>query len=258
MKDKLLIVTSFGTTHADTCERNIAAVERAIGGACPDWDIARAFTSGMIIRALAKRGVEVDDLPAALERARAKGYERVAVAPTHLLYGDEYEKLCRQSAESDAYDEIPIGKPLLAATEDMFEVVDAISEEYPMESEAALVLMGHGTTHYVNPVYAALEYMFRAAGRVDVVVGTVEAWPGVEEVLARVRGGAFRRAVLAPLMLVAGDHAANDMAGEDGDSWAARLRAAGLTTECHLRGLGEMERVQNLYAAHARALTGSL
>lgn len=256
MKDKLLIVTSFGTTHEETCEKNIAAAERAMGAACPGWDVARAFTSGMIIRALAGRGVLVDEVPAALVRAREQGYRQVALAPTHLLYGDEYEKLCRQSQACEAYNDIPVGEPLLASTEDMQAVVAALAEEYPAAAGTALVLMGHGTGHYVNPVYAALEYMFHRVGREDVIVGTVEAYPGLDEVLAQVKKGSFAKAVLAPLMLVAGDHAANDMAGPDEDSWASRLAAAGLTVQSHLRGLGELPAVQRLYAAHAQKLTG--
>ena len=254
MSKKLLVAASFGTTFGETCERNIGAVERAIAAALPEYDVARAFTSGMVRRALAKRGVLTDDVPAALARAKEQGYETVKVLPTHLLYGVEYDKMCRQCAESAAYADVAVGKPLLAGTEDLLEVVRVLAGAYPRRENTCVVLMGHGTEHYVNPVYAALDYMFAAQGRPDVIVGTVEAYPGIVQV--RGRAGGYKEAVLAPLMLVAGDHARNDMAGSGADSWQSVLEADGVAVRPVLRGLGELAGICGLYAKHAHELAG--
>lgn len=255
---RLLIAASFGTTHMGTCVRTIGGVERALETELKGWDIARAFTSGMVRRALAGQGVEVDDLPAALAKAATKGYGTVAVLPTHLLYGVEYEKLSGQCAQNPFFKNVPVGKPLLAGTDDLLETVRILGDEYPARKGSCVVLMGHGTSHYVNPVYAALDYMFAMQGRPDVVVGAVEAYPALEQVLSRVAAGGYKRAVLAPLMLVAGDHAVKDMAGDEPGSWKQALLARGLQVEVALRGLGELEDVRNIYAAHGRELVKML
>ena len=208
----------------------------------------------MVRAALAKRGVLVDDVPAALARAKDMGYETVKVLPTHLLYGAEYDKLCRQCAECAAFADVAVGKPLLACTEDLLELVRVLDAAYPRRKNACVVLMGHGTAHYVNPVYAALDYMFTEQGRPDVIVGTVEAYPGIVQVRKRVRAGGYKEVVLAPLMLVAGDHASHDMAGGGPNSWQSVLEADGAAVRPVLRGLGELDGICGLYAAHAREL----
>lgn len=256
MNRQLLLATSFGTTFAETCEKNIGAVEQALADSLPDWEVHRAFTSGMVRRALEKKGTYIDDVPSALEKAVKEGVKKAAILPTHLLYGEEYEKLCGQ-AEKYQYDfeTIQIGKPLLASTEDMLAVVEILSKTYPQKAGRCYVFMGHGTTHYVNPVYAALETMFRYQGRDDVFVGTVEAYPDIHTLADSVVKTGFSEATIAPLMLVAGDHAVNDMAGEEEDSWKSILTAKGLKVNIVLQGLGEYPEIRGLYIKHAKEVT---
>lgn len=255
MSEQVMIVASFGTTHTQTCEKNIGAVEQHIAAAFPAWRVARAFSSNMVRAALAKRGTQVDDLPTALEKAERAGARQVAVLPTHLLYGEEHEKLCAQAAGyGGSFHRLQVGVPLLANTADMQAIVRVLAEVFPAGAGRCTVLMGHGTAHYVNPVYAALNYMLAMAGRPDIILGTVEAYPAMDQVLQQLKAGRYRSAVLAPFMLVAGDHAQNDMAGAEADSWKNVLEGQGLQVEVLLKGLGEYAAVRNIYAAHAAAL----
>lgn len=255
MSNPLMLVASFGTTHEDTTAKNIAAIEQSVEAVLSGWDVGRVYTSNMVMRILEKRGAHVDNLSAALETARQQGVRRVAVAPTHLLYGEEYEKLPALAEPfSGSFDSLTIGKPLLASTEDLLEVVRVLSEAYPARAGRAVVFMGHGTVHYVNPVYAALQSMFRLAGREDIIMGTVEAYPAIEQVIQQVKQGGFTRALLAPFMLVAGDHAKNDMAGSDEDSWQSLLQAEGVEVEAVLKGLAEYPGILKLYTQHALEL----
>ena len=251
MDKSLLLAASFGTTYQDTCEKNIGAVEDHLAAVFPQWAVRRAFTSAIVRKVLAKRGIEVDDVPAALEKAKEEGFRRVVIQPTHLLYGVEYEKLQAQakSYEGD-FGAMAIGGPLLADYQDMLAVCDALSCAFPPEKGRALVLFGHGTHHYVNPVYAAMQTAFRLGGRKDVFVGTVEAWPTIEDVLDQLLAGDYQSVTLTPLMLVAGDHAENDMLGED--SWKSLLEESGFAVTGVLRGLGEYPAIRRIYEDHAR------
>ena len=248
------LVVSFGTSVPGTLERNIAAIEREIAAALPDMPVRRAFTSGMILRKLARRdGVVIDDVPQALDRLYREGYRQVVVQPTHIINGDEFEKLCAQASAFDSMLSLRIGTPLLTELEDYFALADALMEslEEPGEGEA-LVLMGHGSGHYANAAYPQLEYVLQDRGWSRAFVGTVEGYPGFEEVLRRLRERPDLHAVhLHPLMVVAGDHATCDMAGPEASSWRARLEAEGYAVRCTLRGLGEYAAVRRLFARHA-------
>lgn len=250
----LLLVTSFGTTDEATCNKNITAVETHLAHAFPDFTVRRAFTSEIIRKILAKRGTFVPNVPEALKQAQLDGFSTIIVAPTHLLYGIEYDKLCEQVESCrDLFERpISIAKPLLASTEDIQELVHTLSDAFASAADTALALMGHGTHHYVNAVYAALQTAFNLAGRKDVLVGTVEAWPGIDEIVAQLKEGRYTKVTLAPLMLVAGDHAQNDMAGTDEDSWKSLLQKNGFNVEVVLRGLGEYELVRAQYEQHVR------
>ena len=252
MNKMLLLVVSFGTTHEETCEKNIAAVERALAAAYPGREVRRAFTSNRVRKALAGRGMAIDDVPTALQKAREEGFANVAVLPTHLLYGREYDKLCAQAArETASFESLHVAPPLLADKEALYALAETLAAAFPPQEGTALALMGHGTDHLVNPVYAALQTIFRLLGREDVFIGTVEAWPTLEDVALQLQRGGYRRVVLTPLMLVAGDHAVNDLAGEGEDSWKSVLQSQGLETEIVLRGLGEYEAIRALYIRHA-------
>lgn len=254
MGKKLLLVTSFGTTYEDTCEKNIAAVEEHLARSFSDFEVRRAFTSGIVIRTLAERGVFVDDVPAALKRAANDGFAEVVIAPTHLLYGKEYEKIHRQTAESQPAFEsaILIAKPLIANTDDMQTLIRMLSDAFPVTDKVAVAMMGHGSKHHVNPIYAALQTAFRLIGRDDIFVGTAETWPGIAEIVMQLKERSYEKVMLTPLMLVAGDHATIDEASDEDESWKTILQNEGYEVEVVMRGLGEYLPTRELYAAHVK------
>ncbi|MBP1736195.1 MAG: Sirohydrochlorin cobaltochelatase CbiK [Oscillospiraceae bacterium] len=260
MSDQAILVVSFGTSFDDTREKTIAATQAQIRRQFPDYAVYSAFTSGMVRGILKQRGIDIPSVEDTLEQILRDGVKRLAVQPTHLLYGDEYDKMRSAVAgQASRFERVTVGAPLLSDYSDMYEVLSALDEGIPRELDEALVLMGHGTGHFSNTTYAAMDYFAKANGFEDVFVGTVEAWPDLDEVVSQVLREGFTRAVLTPLMLVAGDHAQNDMAGEEPRSWRSVFAANGLQTRCMVRGLGEYESVRALYCAHIeRALTHEL
>ena len=238
-----LVLVSFGTSVPEA-RRAVTAVEDILRRTAPDWEAVRAFTSPTIRRILAKRGEEVPSLPEALEQLRSRGVRRAAVQPTHLLYGFEYDKL-RSEAEalSAGFDVLSVGRPLLADTADLLRFAAGLAGMYPREEGGAVVLMGHGTEHFANAVYPALQTALRLVGREDVLVGTVEGWPELDEVIEQLKTTPHRQVKLVPLMLVAGDHARNDMSV----AWKGALERAGHRVRCGFTGLGELAWVQDMY-----------
>lgn len=255
MEKQALLAVSFGTSHFDTLEKTIAAIEADLAAAFPERTVFRAFTSGMILRRLEKEGTHIDSVPQALERLAGEGFAHVIVQPTHILNGDEYDKLLAQAAPyAGRFGRLAFGRPLLTDLEDYRALAAALTEDLPAPAAGnAVLLMGHGTGHYANAAYAQLEYLLRDQGRRDIVIGTVEGYPGFEEALRRLEElPGLRRVELRPLMVVAGDHAKNDLAGEESDSWKNRLAAEGYAVTCTLRGLGEYPAVRAIFTAHAR------
>lgn len=251
---KAILAVSFGTSHRDTCARNIGAIEADLTAAFPGWELRRAFTSGMIIRKLRSRdSLEVDTVSRALERLAEEGFDRVVIQPTHILNGEEFDDIVADTAPFRARLRLEMGAPLLTSTADYRALAGAVSRAFPPAERAALCLMGHGSTHFADAAYAALDYHFKDMGRVDIFVGTVEGYPDLETLLRAVGRSGAERVVLAPLMVVAGDHAVNDMAGGGEDSWQRAFEAAGYGVECVLRGLGEYPEVRRLYVEHACA-----
>ena len=254
MKEAILVV-SFGTTFPDTRDKNISAVLRRMAAVWPECPVYEAWTSSMIMRALQKRGEHVDNVPQALERMAADGVTDIKVLPTHLLYGDEYDKMRAQlDAGAAPFHSITVAAPLLACDDDIRAVLEAVTEGVETAPDEALVLMGHGTPHFCNTVYAAMDYHAKAAGLNHVFVGTVEAFPDLDTLIEAVRRSGCTRAVLTPLMLVAGDHANNDMASDEEGSWKTRFTAAGIPARAVIRGLGEYDKILDLYEAHLRAI----
>ncbi len=247
---KALLVLSFGTS-VPAARKSITAVEEALK-AVSDRDFFRAFTSPTIRKILARKGETVWSLSEALEALLEMGYGDVAIQPTHLLYGYEYDNIRETVTQwQERFPVLRLGQPLLATQEDLFALSDCVAKAYAPR-EGALVLMGHGTTHFANMVYPALQTVLRSRGYENILVGTVEGWPGLEDVLAGLPALGKKQVLLAPLMLVAGDHALNDMAGEDG--WKGRLEREGYTVSCHMEGLGVLEPVQAMYAARCKTL----
>ena len=198
---------------------------------------------------------EIDSLEEALRRAADNGVKRLIVQPTHIMDGFEYTALADKVAEySRFFEAAAVGKPLLSSEGDFQAVVQALieeTEEYD-DGETAFCFMGHGTEAQANQVYRKLQEMFLAAGQENYFIGTVEAEPALEEVLAQVKKGSYKRAVLQPLMIVAGDHANNDMAGEEEGYWKQAFEEAGYEVSCILRGLGELEKIRQLFVKHAK------
>lgn len=250
-----LLAVSFGTSYPQSRERTIAAIEQTLEQAFPAYDLRRAFTSRVVISLTEKReGLTIDHTERALQRAVDNGVEELVLQPTHLLEGLEYQRLLEAAREKAGhFRRLVVGKPLLTSREDVQAVAEALirAQAHLDDGETALVLMGHGTTARCNAVYPHFEQVLRVLGGKHWFVGTVEADPGLEAVLERVREGHYRRVVLRPLMIVAGDHAANDMAGEE-DSWKQAFAQAGYEVLCQLQGLGELEEIRRLFVRHAR------
>ncbi len=257
-----LLVVSFGTSYNDSRRLTVGAIESAMEEAFPEYSVRRGFTSQIIIdHVLSRDGEVIDNVTEALERAIANGVKTLVVQPTHLMNGLEYTDLVNELAEySDAFEAVAVGEPLLTSDEDFETVMNAIvaaTAEYD-DGETAICFMGHGTEAESNQVYAKMQQMLTDAGYENYFVGTVEATPSVDDVLAAVQEGSYTKVVLQPLMIVAGDHANNDMAGDDEDSWKSVFTAAGYEVTCVVRGLGELEEIQQLLVAHAQAAVDSL
>lgn len=257
-----LLVVSFGTSYNDSRRLTIGAIEDAIEKAFPDFAVRRGFTSQIIIDHVKSRdNVAIDNVGEALERAEKNGVRNLVIQPTHLMNGLEFTDLVNEVAEySDAFDKVAIGKPLLTTDDDFRAVMKAITEATAQydDGETAICFMGHGTEAESNQVYAKMQNMLTEAGYKNYYVGTVEAAPSLDDVLAAVKEGSYQKVVLEPLMIVAGDHANNDMAGDEDGSWKTAFEDAGYEVTCLVNGLGELEAIQQLFAEHAQAAVDSL
>ncbi len=257
-----LLVVSFGTSYNASRWQTIGAIEKALAKAFPDYSVRRGFTSQIIIDHVAKRdGERIDNITEALDRAVANGVKHLAVQPTHLMPGFEYNDIVNEIASyADAFESISMGEPLLTSDADFAAVAEAIvatAAEYD-DGETAICFMGHGTEAESNGVYAKLQELLTENGRKNYFIGTVEATPSLEDLVEAVGQGDYKRVVLQPLMVVAGDHAHNDMAGEDKDSWKSVFEAEGYEVLCILEGLGSLSGIQELYVQHAQAAVDAL
>lgn len=260
-EDELLVI-SFGTSYNDNRRLTIGAVEEAMEKAFPDWSVRRAFTAQLIIDRLQRRdGQVIDNVGQALDRAVENGVKRLVIQPTHLLDGLEYNDVVNEAAQyADAFEAMAIGAPLLTSDED-FQIVAKVMAEATAQyddGKTAICFMGHGTEAAANTVYARMQQVMTDAGYANCFIGTVEAAPTLDDVLALVQAGGYERVVLQPMMIVSGDHANNDMAGEDEDAWKTVFENAGYEVECVLKGLGEYEAIHDLLAAHAQAAIDQL
>ena len=261
--DTAILVVSFGTSYNDSRDITIGAVEEAIKTAHPDYDVRRAFTAQIIIDKLAERdNLEIDNVTEALDRAVADGVKKLVVQPTHLMDGYEYNDLLDELDNyQEDFESISVGKPLLTSNEDYDAVIGAITKataEYD-DGETAIVFMGHGTEAESNEVYPKMQKTLTDAGLENYYIGTVEAEPSLDDVIAALKEkGTYKKVVLQPLMVVAGDHANNDMAGAEEDSWKSALEKEGYEVTCRLNGLGELAAIRDLYVAHAQAAVDSL
>ena len=275
--EKELLVVSFGTSFNDSRVADIKSIEDALQEANPDWSVRRAFTAQIIINHIqARDGEKIDNMEQALERAVANGVKQLVVQPTHLMHGAEYDEMCAAIDKvRDKFESVEIAEPMLGEVGSDATVINADKEavakavvaaalsESGYESTAAAkeagvayVLMGHGTAHVAKVTYSQMATQMDKLGYENVFIGTVEGEPentSCEAVIAAVKEAGYTTVVLRPLMVVAGDHANNDMAGADEDSWKTMFEAAGLTVNCQISGLGRIADVQALYVAHTKA-----
>ncbi|MFA9376665.1 MAG: sirohydrochlorin cobaltochelatase [Lachnotalea sp.] len=249
---KAILVVSFGTSYLDALDKNIKAIEETIQTAYPNYKLYRAFTSKMIIKKLKLvHDIKIDTVPQAIERMLKDGITDLIVQPTHIINGIENDSMIEEiKLQKDKFNYISFGMPLLSTTNDYLKVVDIIAKYYKPANNDILILMGHGTTHYANSVYPALDYTFKQQGYSNIFVGTVEGYPDIKDVISLVDKQNASNVTLLPLMLVAGDHAQNDMASDDEDSWKSQVKQQGYEVHAIVKGLGEIEEIRNLYLEH--------
>ncbi|MBP1547008.1 MAG: sirohydrochlorin cobaltochelatase [Oscillospiraceae bacterium] len=253
-KPPVILAVSFGTSFDDNREVTIGAVENAIKEANPDYEVRRAFTSQIVIDVIKENGgAAIDNVEQAFDRLVDDGVKELVVQPTHVMSGFEYDDLMAVVDEyKGKFDKVSVGAPLLTSDADYTALADALAADtaaYNVDG-TAVVFMGHGTHHEANAAYGKLQETFAAKGNNNYFVGTVEGSPTLEDVIAGVKAGGYSKVVLQPLMVVAGDHANNDMAGDEEGSWKLAFEAEGIEVECSLKGLGAIEAVQDMYVAH--------
>ena len=274
-----ILVVSFGTSFNDSRAEDIGGVEKALQAAYPDWSVRRAFTAQIIINHVQARDDEkIDNMDQALERAVDNGVKNLVVQPTHLMHGAEYDELT-EAVENykDKFESVKIAEPLLgevgadetAINEDKAAVAEAITAEAvktagfdsldaAKEEGTAFVFMGHGTSHTAKISYSQMQTQMEQLGYENVFIGTVEGEPedtACEAVIEKLKNAGYKKVILRPLMVVAGDHANNDMAGDDDDSWKSQFEASGVfdSIDTQIAGLGEIDAIQQLYVAHTQA-----
>ena len=277
-----LLVVSFGTSYNDSRVNDIKSIEDALQEAYPDWSVRRAFTAQIIINHIqARDGEKIDNMTQALERAVANGVKNLVVQPTHLMHGAEYDEMCAAIDDyRDNFDAVSIAEPLLGEVGSDASVINADKEavakavtaaaveasgfdslEAAKEAGTAFVFLGHGTAHVARVSYSQMSTQMQQLGYENVFIGTVEGEPeetACESVIEEVRAAGYTTVILRPLMVVAGDHANNDMAGSDDDSWKPMFEDAGFTVDCQIAGLGGIADIQALYIAHTKATIDSL
>ena len=274
-----ILVVSFGTSFNDSRAEDIGGVEKALQAAYPDWSVRRAFTAQIIINHVEARDDEViDNMQQALDRAVDNGVKNLVVQPTHLMHGAEYDEMTEAiDGYKDKFESVKIAEPLLgevgadetAINEDKAAVAEAITAEAvktagfdsldaAKEEGTAFVFMGHGTSHTAKISYSQMQAQMEQLGYENVFIGTVEGEPedtACEAVIEKLKNAGYKKVILRPLMVVAGDHANNDMAGDDDDSWKSQFEASGAfdSIDTQIAGLGEIDAIQQLYVAHTQA-----
>ncbi len=260
--DKAILVVSFGTSFNNSRSITIGGIESAVREKYPDYDVRRAFTAQIIIDVLEERdGIEIDNVTEALDKLVADGVKTLIVQPTHLMSGFEYDDVMAELEKyKDKFDSLAVGEPLLTSEEDIATVIMSITTRTAAyaDSDTAVVFMGHGTEHEANAIYATLQDKITAAGYDQYFIGTVEAEPSLADVVSEVKAAGYTKVVLEPLMVVAGDHANNDMAGNEEDTWKTAFEAEGFEIQCILQGLGQFNEIQDVYIQHIQTAIESL
>ncbi|MDH6363378.1 sirohydrochlorin cobaltochelatase [Enterococcus sp. PF1-24] len=251
---KALIAVSFGTSYPETRAKNIEVIENRLAETFPEYDVFRAFTSTMVIKKIKKEeGNIIPTVAELLPQLAAKGYQEVYVQPLHIIPGIEYSKAMHQAyAFHGQFKKIKVGKPLLTSFEDYQVVINWLADlAQDLPAEEALVLMGHGSQHSAFTTYACLDHMLLNK---PIYVCAVESYPEITSVIQRLQAANYQKIHLYPLMLVAGDHATNDMASTEPDSWKSQLEAVDFEVSAHLKGMGEATAIQDLFIDHAQEM----
>ena len=282
--DNELLVVSFGTSFNDSRVADIKGIEDALQEAYPDWSVRRAFTAQIIINHVqARDGEKIDNMQQAMDRAVANGVKNLVVQPTHLMHGAEYDEMMEMIDEyKDKFESVAVAEPLLGEVGADATVINSDKEAVAKAVTAAavkasgydsldaaaadgvaFVFMGHGTSHTAKISYSQMQTTMQTLGYDNVFIGTVEGEPeetSCENVIEAIKAAGYTKVVLRPLMVVAGDHANNDMAGSDDDSWLSQFKASGAfdSVDCQIAGLGEISDIQQLYIAHTKAAIDSL
>jgi sirohydrochlorin cobaltochelatase len=252
-KKPVLLVVSFGTTFNDSRAKTIEAVEKALVAAYPEYELRRAFTSRIVIDKLAERdGLRVDDAAEAMRRLTADGVKNIVVQPTHVMNGREYDKMRKAILPFEKeFETVRYGLPLLISDADFEEIAGIITACSGGGDDTAVIFMGHGTDHESNAVYAKLDKMLKDRGFSRYFIATVESVPSLEDIVVQVDALNVKKIVLLPFMIVAGDHANNDMAGSGDDSWKSIFESKGYEVETVIKGLGEYPEIQAMFVRHA-------
>ncbi len=251
---KAVLVISFGTSYHETREKTIDVCENKIKESFEGYDFFRAYTSRMILKKLKDRDqIFIDNEEEVLDRLYELGYEEVVIQSLHIICGEEYHKIKNKiNNYQDKFKSLTLGRPLLTYIDDYKDVVEGVKSQIPpMQEDECMVFMGHGTFHESHSAYPALEYMMQDE-KIKAYVGTVEGYPELDHVIKKLKEDKMRIVNLMPFMLVAGDHAINDMASDEEDSWKTILENEGFEVKAHVVGLGENEHIQEKFVQHAR------
>lgn len=252
MSKKALAVISFGTSYPEA-RRAIETLEQKLASSMPEYDFYRAFTSGMIIQKIEREeGLHIPNPAELITNLSMQGYTEVVCQSLHVIPGLEYEKMCAQIQQAAGHMSVKIGLPMLTTPEDYLVVCQALLNEMPtLAPDEAFVYMGHGSEHAINASYSQIENTFRYLNAERVYVGTVEGFPAFDYIQKRLHVHSIRKVWLAPFMVVAGDHAQNDLAGEE-DSWRSQLSDYGYQVKVCLRGLGDIPQIGDLFVHHCQ------
>lgn len=254
-RKKGILVVSFGTSVFETFKSCIESTENRIKESFPGYEIRRAFTSYMIIKKLkVENNIYIDTTEEALEKMKEDGFQEVYVQPLHIMPGDEYDKIIGAvNKYSNYFTSLVLGRPILYRKKDYFIAVEALKNQLPkIKEDSAVLLMGHGSTHPANATYALLQYILNDNGLNKVYVGTVEGYPMLDNIILKLKENNVKRVILMPFMLVAGDHAINDMAGKEENSWKIMLEKEDIEAHIYMHGLGENKAFQDIYVQHIK------
>ncbi len=255
IEKKGILVASFGTSHEDTRKVTIEACENKISEVFPEYEVRRAFTSNIVRKILKeKNNMDIDDVEGALIKMKNDGFSEIVVQSLHVIPGEEYQEKILKITDKfkNSFKKIDVGRPILNDIADYEIAAKALKEQIQeLKKEQAVILMGHGTHHPANACYSCLQTILDEQIQ-NIYIGTVEGYPELDDIIPKLKAKNIKEVTLMPYMIVAGDHAKNDMAGDEDDSWKTILEKEGFKVCCHLHGLGENSAYQNIFVEHLR------